>query len=49
MPQQKHTRATLDIIEGELSNTGVELQEEGEGLANATTGTENGDLGGLCV
>lgn len=49
MPPQKHTRTTLDIVEGELSNTGVELQEEGEGLANATTGTENGDLGGLCV
>lgn len=49
MPHQKHTRATLDIVEGELSNTGVELQEEGEGLANATTSTENGDLGGLYI
>lgn len=41
------TRATLDVVEGELGNTGVELQKEGEGLANATGGTEDGDLGGL--
>lgn len=41
------TRGTADVVEGELGNTGVELQEEGEGLANATTSTEDGDLGGL--
>lgn len=41
------TRSTADIVERELGNAGVELQEEGEGLANATTSTEDGDLGGL--
>ena len=41
------TRSTADVVEGELGNTGVELQEEGEGLANATTSTEDGDLGSL--
>ena len=42
-----HTRATTDIIEGELSDTGVQLKQEGQRLANATTGTQDGDLGGL--
>lgn len=41
------TRGTADVIEGELGNTGVELQEQREGLANATGSTEDGDLGGL--
>lgn len=43
------TRGTADVVEGELGNTGVELQEEGEGLANSTTSTEDGDLGGLSL
>jgi hypothetical protein len=42
-----HTGSTADIVEGELRNTGVELQEQGQRLANTTGGTENGDLGGL--
>lgn len=44
---QKHTRATADIVEGKLRNTGVELEEKGERLANATSGTKNGNLGSL--
>jgi hypothetical protein len=35
------------VVEGELANSGVELQEKGQRLANATSGTENGDLGRL--
>lgn len=42
-----HTGSTTDIVESELRNTGVELQQQGERLANTTGGTENGDLGGL--
>lgn len=41
------TGATLDVVQGELSDTGVELEEEGQRLANPTAGTEDGDLGGL--
>jgi hypothetical protein len=41
------TRATADIIEGKLRNTGVELEQERERLANATSGAEDSDLGGL--
>lgn len=41
------TRATADVVEGELSNEGVELEEEGERLADAAGGTEDGDLGEL--
>jgi hypothetical protein len=41
------TGSTADIVESKLGNTGVELHEEGQRLANATGGTENGDLGEL--
>lgn len=43
----RRTRSTADIVEGEVSDKGVELHEQGQGLANATGGTENGNLGGL--
>ena len=43
----RRTRSTADIVESELRNTGVELQQQRERLANTTGGTENGDLGGL--
>lgn len=33
-----------DIVEGELGDEGVELHEEGEGLADAASGAEDGDL-----
>ena len=48
--ESKHhirTGSTADIVESELRNTGVELQQQRERLANTTGGTENGDLGGL--
>lgn len=41
------TWSSTDIVESELSNTRVELEEEGQRLANSTGGTENGDLGEL--
>lgn len=42
-----HTGSTTDIVEGKLRDTGVELEQQGQRLANTTGGTENGDLGGL--
>jgi hypothetical protein len=42
-----NTRATADIIESKFRNTRVELEQERERLANATSGTEDSDLGGL--
>ena len=44
---QKRTGSSADIVEGKLSYSGVELEEEGERLANATGSTEDGDLGKL--
>jgi hypothetical protein len=41
------TGSSTDVVEGKLRDLGVELEEEGEGLANATGGTEDGDLGEL--
>ena len=41
------TRGATDVVEGELSDVGVELEEEREGLANAARGTEDGNLGEL--
>ena len=45
--KKKRTRSSSDVVEGELSDSGVELEKEGERLANATGGTEDGDLGKL--
>lgn len=39
---------TTDIEEGELSDTGVELEEERQRLSDSTAGTEDGNLGELC-
>jgi len=36
-----------DIEEGELSDARVELEEEGQRLADSTAGTEDGNLGKL--
>lgn len=44
---RRHTGSTTDIIEGELRDTGVELQQQRQRLANATGSTEDSDLGGL--
>jgi len=41
------TGSTADVVKSEVGNTGVELQQQRERLANTTGGTENGDLGGL--
>ena len=43
----RRTRSTADIVESELRNKGVELHEQGQGLTNATSGTKDGNLGGL--
>lgn len=43
----RRTRSTADVVEGEVSDKGVLLHEQGQRLANATGGTENGNLGGL--
>lgn len=42
------TGCTADIVEGELGDAGVELQQEGQWLTDATGSTENSDLGELC-
>lgn len=44
---KRRTGSTTDIVEGELRNTGVELHQQRQRLANATGSTEHGDLGGL--
>lgn len=36
-----------DIVERKLGNSWVELQEEGQRLADTTCGTEDDNLGGL--
>lgn len=41
------TRRTLDIEERELADARVELEEEGERLANPAASTEDSDLGKL--
>ena len=42
------TGGTTDIVEAKLCDVGVELEEEGQGLADSSTGTEDGDLGLAC-
>lgn len=41
------TRSATDVVESELSDTGVELEKEGERLADTAGSTEDGDLGEL--
>jgi hypothetical protein len=41
------TGRKADVVEGQLGDPGVELEQQGEGLTNATGGTEDGDLGRL--
>jgi hypothetical protein len=41
------TGSATDVVESELSDTGVELEEEGERLADTAGSTEDGDLGEL--
>ena len=42
-----HTRASHDVVQGQLADSRVELQEEGKWLANATCGAEDSNLGCL--
>ncbi len=42
-----HTGTTTNVVESELGDSRVELQEEGQRLADATSSTEYGDLGEL--
>ena len=41
------TRSQTDVVEGKLGNTRVELEQEGEGLANAAGSTKDSNLGEL--
>lgn len=43
------TRATLNVVQSELRDTRVELQEEGEGLADTTSRAKDSNLGGLLI
>jgi len=43
----QRTRTAADVIEGQLGDAGVELEKERQRLADATGGTEDGDLGEL--
>lgn len=47
MCDSMHTGSSADVVEGEVRDTLVELQEEGQRLSNSSGGTENGDLGVL--
>ena len=38
---------TANVVEGELSDAGVELEEERQRLSDSTAGTEDGNLGEL--
>lgn len=42
-----NTWAALDVVKCKLSDSWVELEEEGQRLADTTTGTEDDDLGEL--
>merc|ERR1711988_1444898 len=42
-----NTWAALDVVKSKLRDTRVELQEEGEGLANTTSRAKDSDLGGI--
>ena len=44
-----NTWAALDVVKSKLRDTWVELQEEGEGLANTTSRAKDSDLGGLLI
>ena len=41
------TGSSTDIVQSQVGDTGVELHQQGERLANAARGTEDGDLGEL--
>ena len=39
-----HPRRVHDVVEGEVRNEGVDLEEEGEGLADAPRGPQQRNL-----
>lgn len=41
------TRSQADVVQGQLGDSWVELQQQGERLADAAGGAEDGDLGQL--
>jgi hypothetical protein len=41
------TRSHADIVQGKLGDSGVELEQQGQRLTNATSSTEDGHLGQL--
>lgn len=43
------TGCAADIVESELGNSWVELEEEGEGLTDTTSSTEDSDTGVLSL
>ena len=47
MDDGERTRSSPDIVQSQLSDARVQLEEKGERLANATSSTEDGDLGQL--
>lgn len=44
-----NTWTALNVVKGELRDTRVELQKEGEGLADTTSRAKDSDLGGLLI
>lgn len=47
MGQTMLTRSHADIVQGKLGHSRVELEQQGQRLANATSSTEDGHLGQL--
>jgi hypothetical protein len=47
--RSKRTGSSTDVIESKISDEGVELEEEREGLADTAAGTKDGNLGELLL
>lgn len=45
--EKRLTRSQTDVVQSQLSNSGVQLEQQRERLANATGGAEDGHLGEL--
>jgi len=43
----ERTWCQADIVESQLGNTGVQLHQQRQRLTDTSSGTENGDFGGL--
>lgn len=44
---RRRTRTAANVVQSKRAHAGVKLEEQRKGLANATGGTENSDLGVL--